>query len=850
MTEKLIWYFGLVFKVKDTSDTSELQESQEQSRDDYCCNIETLPVYSEIPEATENLVPLPVTVGDSSLSGRCMGPNDPEQVPGTWMCGDALDNVCYQLNSTRLIIRETTFTEGQCCTDSSGLGCTVSDMPHSHQAYQMPAGNPGQDLCPMLGQGIMTRTVCLNWKQAPCFCVYEMKFKKGTNYFQLKPLQNCAACSTGPEPPNHHITEGPPTVESTDRSSSVALEATTLRISTIQKHEDPTTPKYTDDSSNKLPALSTSESSESSETHITEESSPVQSTDPPSVTVEATTLRISTIQKHEDPTIPKYTDDSSNKLPALSTSESSESSETHITEESSPVQSTDPPSVTVEATTLRISTIQKHEDPTTPKYTDDSSNKLPALSTSESSESSETHITEESSPVQSTDPPSVTVEATTLKPELSKTHQTEEPTTMESANRPSSVAVESKTLSAETSTIQGGKELTTPKYTNMSSGKPTATSTSEPELSKTHQTEEPTTMESTDRPSSVAVESKTLSAETSTIQGRNELTTPKYTNMSSGKPTATSTSEPELSKTHQTEEPTTMESTDRPSSVAVESKTLSAETSTIQGLKELTTPKYTNMSSGKPTETSTSEPELSKTHQTEEPTTMESTDRPSSVAVESKTLSAETSTIQGRKESTTPKYTNMSSEKPTATSTSEPELSKTHQTEEPTTMESTNRPSSVAVESKTLSTETSTIQGRKESTTPKYTNMSSGKPTETSTSEPELSKTHKTEEPTTMESTNRPSSVAVESKTQNSGRSTKPGKVETTQRDAECKQFDGTYLTPGLLDISDEDCEEINAEVLVMHVGKTKLENTEKMKAHLRQVQDMLKGHLPCKKLV
>ncbi|XP_078393973.1 uncharacterized protein LOC144677844, partial [Cetorhinus maximus] len=52
-----------------------------------------------------------------------------------------------------------------------------------------------------------------------------------------------------------------------------------------------------------------------------------------------------------------------------------------------------------------------------------------------------------------------------------------------------------------------------------------------------------------------------------------------------------------------------------------------------------------------------------------------------------------------------------------------------------------------------------------------------------------------------------------------------------------------------VLDFSHVVCDQINAEVQVMYVGKNKLDTGEEKEDHLRQVHEMLKKYLPCKKL-
>ncbi|GCB61202.1 hypothetical protein scyTo_0011271 [Scyliorhinus torazame] len=180
------------------------------------------------------------------------------------------------------------------------------------------------------------------------------------------------------------------------------------------------------------------------------------------------------------------------------------------------------------------------------------------------------------------------------------------------------------------------------------------------------------------------------------------------------------------------------------------------------------------------------EPEPSTPRTTEGPPTVESTDRSSSVALEATTLTSGASKAHITEESSPLQSTGPSS--PAAVEPTTLRTSTIQERESPATAKYTDKSSNQPTAPSTSDAETSTIQGSKESTTPKCTDMSSGKPTATSTS--------------------------------------------------------------ALLDITDGDCEAINAEVQVMYVGKNKPENTEEMKAHLHQVQKMLKDYLPCKNLV
>ncbi|XP_072347368.1 uncharacterized protein [Scyliorhinus torazame] len=276
-------------------------------------------------------------IGDFPLSGQhnnarvwlCCGTTcivKTEQVPRTWMCGDALDNRWHHLYScTGLNTLETTVNKSLCCTGARG---TVPDTVLHCQNRQL-AGETCRDLSLKLKKGNVPRKVCLSWEWEPCIFVCEMKIRKCTHnaQYQFKLLKCCAACCTEPEPSTPRTTKGPPSVESTDRSSSVALEATTL-------------------------------TSGASKAHITEESSPLQSTGPSSpAAVEPTTLRTSTIQERESPATPKYTDKSSNQPTAPSTSDA------------------------------ETSTIQGSKESTTPKCTDMSSGKPTATSTSDSGRS-------------------------------------------------------------------------------------------------------------------------------------------------------------------------------------------------------------------------------------------------------------------------------------------------------------------------------------------------------------------------------------------------------------------------------------------------------------------------------
>uniref|UniRef100_UPI00398E5E8A mucin-5AC-like n=1 Tax=Pristiophorus japonicus TaxID=55135 RepID=UPI00398E5E8A len=137
----------------------------------------------------------------------------------------------------------------------------------------------------------------------------------------------------------------------------------------------------------------------------------------------------------------------------------------------------------------------------------------------------------------------------------------------------------------------------------------------------------------------------------------------------------------------------------------------------------------------------------------------------------------------------------------------------------------------------------------REQSTQESTDRSSTIPAGSSASDPETSPTQGPEEQSTREPTDHPSTIPAGSAASGPGKGASHGTKGPSKADTECKPSKGKRITPGVLRLTDEQCEKVRADVQVMYVGTNKLDTPEKQAAYLRQVQDMLRDHLPCKKL-
>ncbi|XP_067836996.1 serine-rich 25 kDa antigen protein-like isoform X2 [Heptranchias perlo] len=208
----------------------------------------------------------------------------------------------------------------------------------------------------------------------------------------------------------------------------------------------------------------------------------------------------------------------------------------------------------------------------------------------------------------------------------------------------------------------------------------------------------------------------------------------------------------------------------------------------------------------------------------------------------------ETSTSQGPEEQTTRESAESPSSIPAGSPDSDPETSTSQGPEEQTTLESAESPSSIPAGSADSDPETSTSQGREEQTTRESAESPSSIPAGSPDSDPETSTSQGPEEQTTRESAESPSSIPAGSPDSDSGRKTSPRAEDQSTSDRHLNQSEKDHFRPGALVLSDEACEQVSAEVQVMYFGKTKLDTPEKKEAHLHQIQEMLKDHLPCKR--
>ncbi|XP_072423510.1 pancreatic secretory granule membrane major glycoprotein GP2-like [Chiloscyllium punctatum] len=166
--------------------------------------------------------------------------------------------------------------------------------------------------------------------------------------------------------------------------------------------------------------------------------------------------------------------------------------------------------------------------------------------------------------------------------------------------------------------------------------------------------------------------------------------------------------------------------------------------------------------------------------------------------------------------------------------TTEHENNVTYSTQKPTGSSSSNKAVTAETDPNTTEHENNVTYSTQKPTGSSSSNKAVTAETDPNTTEHGDDTTYSTQKQTESSSSNRAVTAGTES--------TSPATEPTT----ECKQAD----TPVMLDLSEEECEHINAHVQVMYVGRNKLDTPEKQTDYLEKVQMMLKDHLPCKNLL
>ncbi|XP_067883189.1 uncharacterized protein [Heterodontus francisci] len=125
---------------------------------------------------------------------------------------------------------------------SGGWKIPETAVPHHRCSTNVTGWLQGSH--PSVGQGEVTRTVCLYWGRKHCDKVHEIKIKNCSSYFvyELKSLFRCAAYCTDPETVETEEPEEQTTRESTRGSSSTPAVSGTSETSTTSRTKEQTTP--------------------------------------------------------------------------------------------------------------------------------------------------------------------------------------------------------------------------------------------------------------------------------------------------------------------------------------------------------------------------------------------------------------------------------------------------------------------------------------------------------------------------------------------------------------------------------------------------------------------------------
>ncbi|XP_078060169.1 uncharacterized protein LOC144485968, partial [Mustelus asterias] len=125
----------------------------------------------------------------------------------------------------------------------------------------------------------------------------------------------------------------------------------------------------------------------------------------------------------------------------------------------------------------------------------------------------------------------------------------------------------------------------------------------------------------------------------------------------------------------------------------------------------------------------------------------------------------------------------------------------------------------------------------------------SGSPIPTESPKSGKSTTREARGKSTGKPTQQSSTVPVDSSTPGKSTTREAGGKSTGKPTQQSSTVPVDSSTPGFLSLSEEDCDAMDVEVQVMYVGNNKLETADEKAAYLRQVQDMLRPYVPCRKL-
>ncbi|XP_067882237.1 uncharacterized protein [Heterodontus francisci] len=216
------------------------------------------------------------TVTDSALTDPCVNHTVLDQ---PWRSSDCDDTRC----SSQVKCDDGLHFGWYRFKSSGGWKIPETAVPHHHCSTHVTSWLQGSH--PSVGEGEVTRTVCLYWGSNHCDKVHEIKIKNCSSYFvyELKSLFHFAAYCTDPETATTEEPVEQSTRESTRGSSSTPAVSGTSEpmTSQTQESEEQSTGESTEVSSS-IPVGSGTPEPVTYQTQESEEQSTAESTEGPS----------------------------------------------------------------------------------------------------------------------------------------------------------------------------------------------------------------------------------------------------------------------------------------------------------------------------------------------------------------------------------------------------------------------------------------------------------------------------------------------------------------------------------------------------------------------------------------